>query len=181
MSLQTRAGEIKRAKTVERPEDAASASQPRTPTGWHPYQDGGLTTVTDYAFHIAGADAAASPFNDIADEDLVIVGVGAVSTYGGSLVDQAANLWQVRGNVTGPWQQNLGILGVAGYIGMNVAGRTPDQLTQDEIAQGLGRHGSAQARARQRKRRPSACVMKSTRAATKCFWAPSTSSTRTPI
>jgi len=140
-TLSNRASELKHQKTAE-PAARPGQEGQRTPTGWHPYHDGGITTVTDYAFHIKSEDPAETPFNDIGDEDLVIVGVGAVSTFGGTLPDTAMNLWQTRGDFVGPWGENLGLVGVANYIGMNTSGLTPDQMTQDQIQKVLSDMGS---------------------------------------
>ncbi|HSA60421.1 MAG TPA: acyltransferase domain-containing protein [bacterium] len=95
---------------------------------WHPYHDGQIRTVTDYGFFIDetdGANGVANPYNEIRDDDLVVVGLGMVSTWGGSAIDSFTNMLQIRGDYVGPWGKDIGLKGAAFSVGLDIAGMSP--------------------------------------------------------
>ncbi len=113
----------------------ATPSGETTPEGasWHPFQDGQLRTATQYGFYvdeIDGAAGPANPYNEIRDDDLVVVGAGMVSTWGESAPSSMANAWQIRGGYVGPWGSDIGMRGVARAIGLDVTGMTPADVAE---------------------------------------------------
>eukprot|EP00762_Andalucia_godoyi_P003591 ANDGO_00690.mRNA.1 Malonyl CoA-acyl carrier protein transacylase len=116
-----------------------AADNPEVQKQRHVFEVGQVRSLVDYGFWIDELDGADAPYPMIDDEDIVVVGMGMVSSWGDSAISSFANVMDLQQShflrSEEDWPSFLGVLYVARAMGLAVE----DGMTLDDVVHKFGK------------------------------------------